>query len=130
MLKLIAPLILALALTGCAGLNPFSAGQELAVPTKLSDVGQEAAKIINGIKVGLILAKNTVDQQAREGFMLKSETISARAWIDERWKEVKDAEAVLGDGKDALAKGQAELIEKAVAEFQRKLTANVKKRSA
>lgn len=117
-------------LTGCAGMNPFGAGQELAVPTSLSETGQEAAKIINNIKVGLIVAENTANQQASEGFMLKSEAIAARAWIKERWAAVKKAEAALGDGNDILAKGQAELIEKALAEFQRQLMTNTKKRSA
>lgn len=117
-------------LTGCAGLNPFAAGQELAVPTTLSETGQEAAKVINGIKVGLIVAENTANQQASEGLMLKSEAIAARAWIKERWKQVKEAEGLLGSGKDILAKGQAELIEKALAEFQRQLMARVKKGTA
>lgn len=120
-------LLLALALSGCAGLNPFGPGQELAVPTSLSETGQEAAKLINGIKVGLIVANNTVAQQAGEGLMLKSEAVAARTAIDNYWKRVKDAEALLGDGKDILAKGQAELIEKALAEFQRQLTARAKK---
>lgn len=127
-LVLCAVLVSAALLSGCVGLNPFGPGQELAVPTTLSETGQEAAKIINGIKVGLIVAKNTADQQAGAGLMLKSEAIAARKWIDDRWKEVKEAEGVLGDGKDILAKGQAELIEKALAEFQRQLMARAAKK--
>jgi hypothetical protein len=126
-MKTVVAVLALVLLTGCAGMNPFGAGQELAVPTSLSETGQEAAKIINGIKVGLIVAKNTVNQQAGEGLMLKPEAIAARAWIDERWKEAKKAEGLLGDGKDILAKGQAELIEKALAEFQRQLMARAKK---
>lgn len=126
-MKTVVAVLALVLLTGCGALNPFGAGQDLAVPTSLSETGQEAAKIINGIKVGLIVAENTANQQASEGLMLKSEAIAARAWIKERWVEVKKAEAALGDGKDILAKGQAELIEKALAEFQRSLMARTKK---
>lgn len=125
-MKTVVALLALVLLTGCGSMNLFG-GQDLAVPTTLSETGQEAAKIINNIKVGLIVAENTANQQASEGFMLKSEAIAARAWIKERWKAVKEAEAYLGDGKDILAKGQAELIEKALAEFQRQLLARTKK---
>lgn len=127
-MKAIGLVLVVLLLSGCAGLNPFGPGQELAVPTTLSQTGQEAAKLINGIKVGLIVANNTVAQQASEGLMLKSEAIAARKTIDDTWKRVKDAQALLGDGKDILAKGQAELIEKALAEFQRQLLARAAKK--
>jgi len=126
-MKAIGLTLAVLLLSGCAGMNPFGPGQELAVPTTLSQTGQEAAKLINGIKVGLIVANNTVAQQASEGLMLKSEALAARTVIDNYWKQVKDAQALLGDGKDILAKGQAELIEKALAEFQRQLLSRAKK---
>jgi len=126
-MRALAAVLFAAALAGCGSLNPFGPGQELAVPTNLSETGQEAAKLINGIKVGLIVANNTVAQQASEGLMLKSEAVAARSVIDNYWKQVKQAQALLVDGKDVLAKGQAELIEKALAEFQRQLLARAKK---
>lgn len=119
---------IALLLAGCGSFNPFGPGQDLAVPTSLSQTGQEAAKLINNAKVMLITSTNTVNQQASEGLMLKSEAVAARTWIKDRWKQVKDAESLLGDGKDILAKGQAELIEKALAEFQRQLMARAAKK--
>lgn len=118
---------IALLLAGCGSFNPFGPGQDLAVPTTLSETGQEAAKLINNAKVMLITSTNTVNQQASEGLMLKSEAVAARTWIKDRWKQVKDVEALLGNGNDILAKGQAELIEKALAEFQRQLMARAKK---
>lgn len=131
MTKLLVPLTLVLALSGCGTLGSmFGPGQELAVPTTLSEAGQEAAKLINSSKVMLITSTNTVNQQASEGFLLRSEAIEARQWIKDRWAQVKTAEGFLGDGKDALAKGEAELIEKALAEFQRQLLAKAAARAA
>lgn len=129
-MRLFVPIALALALTGCGSLNPFGPGQELAVPTSLSETGQEAAKIINGVKVGLIVFNNTVKQKASEQLLLKSEATAAGKWIDERWKEVKEAEKVLDDGKDILAKGQAELLEKVLDKFQRELLEKAAARAA
>lgn len=128
-MRTIVAIALSALLSGCMG-NPFTAGQELAVPTNFSEAGQEAAKLINGAKVTLIVSENTVNQQAKEGLVLKSEATEARAWINERWKQVKDAEALLSNGKDVLAKGEAELIEKALAEFQRQLMARAAVRAA
>src|SRR6267378_4915830 len=97
-MRALAAVLFAAALAGCGSLNPFGPGQELAVPTNLSETGQEAAKLINGIKVGLIVANNTVAQQASEGLMLKSEAVAARSVIDNYWKQVKQAQALLVDG--------------------------------
>lgn len=127
-MKILPVVFIAALLSGCV--NPFGLGQDLAVPTTLSEAGQEAAKIINGAKVSLIVANNTINQQASERLILKSEFDEASKWIDDKWKKVKDAEALLGDGKDILAKGEAELIEKALAEFQRQLLARAAARAA
>lgn len=118
-MKTVAIALLALALSGC-GLNPFK-GEELAVPTSLSQTGQEAAKLINGLKVNLIAAKNTLASELDDGLVTRAEAIQYRRDLDDYWKQVKLAEALLSDGKDLLAKGQAELTDRALDVLQKEL---------
>jgi hypothetical protein len=123
-MRLLAALILAIPLAGCGMFQPV---QELAVPTDLSQAGQDAAKIINEVKVDLIAINNTITTQLKAGLMTKADAQSLAATVDEYWGKVKQAETLLGSGQDLLAKQKAQLLSTLLVELQKQVVARSKK---
>jgi hypothetical protein len=122
MKKLLSAILLSLALVGCSGLQP-----QLAVPTNMSQAGQEAAKAINETKVDLISIDNAIATQVSGGLMTKADAQALAVLSDQAWAKVKEAEALLGSGQDVLAKNQAALISALIVELQKQLVARSKK---
>jgi len=115
----------ALALGGCGTM--FGAAPQLAVPTTLSEVGQQAAKLINEAKVDLIAANQAIASQSSAGLMTKADAVSLSQKVDVAWEQVKAAEKLLAGGSDVLAKNQAQLLSGLLTALQKEVIARSKK---
>ncbi len=122
-MRLLAVLVLAL-LPAC---TIFGTAPQLAVPTNLSEAGREAAKAINEVKVDLISVNNAITSQVKAGLMGKEEATRYATLVDSYWAKVKEVEALLGSGKDLLAKDQAKLLSTALIALQKEVLARSKK---
>lgn len=125
-MKKLAIVLLFPLLTGCP-LWPTLPDQDLAVPSSLSDVGKEAAKIINEMKVDLIALNNTITNQVSQQLMSKADAQYLAAKADETWDKIKGAQALLANGQDLAAKTAAQLTQTLLLDLQKQAAQRSKK---
>jgi hypothetical protein len=124
MMRILAIALIAL-LAGCGSFG--LPGNEIQVPSNLSETAKAATKAISEAKVALITANNTITTQVKAELMTKEDGRELGAKIDEYWLKVKEAERLLSVGDELKAKDQAALLSSLLVELQKQLVARSKK---
>lgn len=125
-MKKLYPLIVTLALlTGCGSFG--LPGNQIQVPSNLSETAKVATRAISEAKAALITANNTITTQVKAEMMTKEDGRALGAKVDEYWLKVKEAERLLSIGDELKAKDQAALLSMLLVELQKELVKRSKK---